>query len=521
MKRLIKLVLCFVMLVSVVSFGSSKAEAEPAVTNIQINGDTLSWDPVEGATTYEVVMFGIQSVEFPETADTSINIPENLGYKGAKTGNYQVWRIDVRDEDGVLIATGGDNSLTYSYTAKGTLSGVPANLRWEGTTAYWDPSSDADSYVVKIYRGGVLWHEERTVTPATMYNAEKYVLGENFSFTFTVAGRRIGYVDGPESDHSSAIRGQKQIFKRLSGPSRYDTSIAVAEEFKSVLDEKMGIGAKEKLDAIFVATGTKYPDALSGSFFANSLNAPLLMINEKNAPKITDYIRNHLAPDGTVFVLGGTGVVPDEWLTGLNIRRMSGPNRYETNLSILRTYEDVIGFQPSTFVVCTGEAFADALSCSALDIPMLLVNSKKGLTDNQKAYLSSLDIKPWIYIIGGEGAVSAEIEADLSNYGEVQDRVAGKDRYKTSVKIARYFFGPARNEAVLATGKDYPDGLCAGPLANLLYAPVLLVADGKTEAVSNYFGKEQVVVKRGYIAGGTGAVSSAVAAAAFNEVSVE
>ena len=108
-----------------------------------------------------------------------------------------------------------------------------------------------------------------------------------------------------------------------------------------------------------------------------------------------------------------------------------------------------------------------------------------------------------IYIIGGEGAVSAEIAAELAAYGTVT-RVAGKSRYETSVAVAETFFGTVEN-AVVASGKNFPDGLCGGPLAAAMNAPLILTADGKTDAAAAYVAENGIAA--GYVLGGTGALA--------------
>ena len=95
-------------------------------------------------------------------------------------------------------------------------------------------------------------------------------------------------------------------------------------------------------------------------------------------------------PGGIVYILGGTGAVPEECLEGLSstfsIRRLSGKTRYDTNLAILKEM-NVLGGE---LLICSGENYADALAASAVGIPMMLVNpKKKTLTEEQKTFLAS------------------------------------------------------------------------------------------------------------------------------------
>ena len=533
MKKLLKILLCILLVLTFAPKQNAKADGE--IENIHYNGDTLIWDAYPGAVYYNIQLWSTGDyVWIEEVYSNELKVEYTLNNYGMADGTYFPTRIEARDENDFVIAVGSSND-PYNYMTLGKVSSAPTNLRWDGTRAVWDPVSGADSYKIEFWHDGMIWDSTYSFLACMVY-AEDHIIGDQYTWYFTVTAYRDGYERSERSEFSPGIKGIHQNFIRLAGASRYETSLLIAEEFKKVYNEKRGADPNAKLDSIFVATGKNYPDALSGSCLINDPNrpAPLLMINEKNAPKVVEFIRNSLNPDGTIYILGGAGVVPDEWLSSLSdfkIRRMAGKNRYETNLEVLKAYAELRFYPPNQLLVCTGEAFADALSCSALDYPMLLVNSKKGLSDSQKAYLSELSAYwsqwnepgtvPMFYIIGGTGAVSAEIEAELANYGSVEDRIAGKDRYATSAAIARYYkFVPDRNEAVLATGKDFPDGLCAGPLAHLLHGPVLLVAEGHTEYASKYFGRHQIVVKTGYITGGTGAVTDEVACNAFNEASL-
>ena len=63
-------------------------------------------------------------------------------------------------------------------------------------------------------------------------------------------------------------------------------------------------------------------------------------------------------------------------------------------------------------------------------------------------------------------------------------RLAGADRYATSVAISRANFTPTQDVVVIASGQNFPDALGAGPLAALVEAPLLLVpTSGKLPAV--------------------------------------
>ena len=136
--------------------------------------------------------------------------------------------------------------------------------------------------------------------------------------------------------------------------------------------------------------------------------------------------------------------------------RIAGPDRYATSLAIAQTYFPAA----KNVFVATGTNFPDALAAgpwaSVQQAPILLVGSQ--ITANQQAYLQKLG-SPSITILGGAGAVSAQVEAQLTQFGSVQ-RISGANRYETAEKIALQF-GKA-NKVYLATGTGFADALAGG-----------------------------------------------------------
>ena len=287
--------------------------------------------------------------------------------------------------------------------------------------------------------------------------------------------------------------GEADVY-RIAGKNRYETSLATADVLKA---QQNG----EKFNAVILANGRNFPDALAGSYLAGKLNAPILMANEKAqyAEPLRTYIRENLVEGGTIYILGGTSAVPETILQGVegfNVKRLAGASRYETNLMIL----EEAGVTNEAILVCTGRGFADSLSASATGNPILLVG--KTLTAEQEAFMAAHQGNQY-YVIGGEGAVSKEIEAVVNQYGTVQ-RIAGSSRYETSILVAETFFENP-DTAVLASVKNFPDGLCGGPLAMSKDAPLILTATGIEASAVEYAKTKEINV--GAVLGGTGLIS--------------
>lgn len=87
-------------------------------------------------------------------------------------------------------------------------------------------------------------------------------------------------------------------------------------------------------------------------------------------------------------------------------------------------------------------------------------------------------------------------------------RVRGANRYETTLAASRQEFTSA-DTAVIATGADFPDALCAGPLANAVNGPILL--NSRASLRSDVSAElSRLGVKKVYIAGGTGVISTNV-----------
>ena len=275
---------------------------------------------------------------------------------------------------------------------------------------------------------------------------------------------------------------------RLFGDTRYDTGYVVAEAYKEAL-------GTEKFDAVVVATGKNFADALAGSYLAAEKNAPILLTNGKdeNVAELHRYIRKNVAEGGKVYILGGEGAVAAsvEKIEGYDVVRLFGDSRYDTNIAIL----EEAGNAGDSIIVATGKNFADSLSASATRLPILLVKPNATLNDEQKAILEN---KSNIYIVGGEGTVSESYANELESFGNVT-RVYGDSRYDTSIEVAKTFFGDVKS-AVVASGKNFPDGLCGGPLAAALKVPLILTADNKTGVADSYLADKEV--QAGYVLGG-------------------
>lgn len=277
------------------------------------------------------------------------------------------------------------------------------------------------------------------------------------------------------------LKGSDAVFAktnelRVYGSNRYETAFSVADTLKTY----KGIS---KFDSVIVASGTNYADALAASYLAEKKGAPILLTNtaEANEKEVKDYISKNLKSGGTVYIIGGTTAITERFqssLSGYNVKRLAGENRYETNLAILTEG----GTASKGVIVSSSLSYADSLPASATGMPILLVG--KTLTEGQIAYLANSGGR--VYIVGGSTAVSSDIEAQIKEIKSNVTRIAGGNRYETSYEIATTFFSGKRTAAIAAYGMDYPDGLVASSLGQAMDSPVLLINSNNVSYAQQY-----------------------------------
>lgn len=218
-----------------------------------------------------------------------------------------------------------------------------------------------------------------------------------------------------------------------------------------------------------------------------------------------------------VTVVGGTGVVPAALehrlgRVGGSAGRLAGADRYATAVALARSSHP--DGSPEV-VLASGEGFPDALVAGplagSLDAPLLLARATT-LPPAVAAELARLAPQR-ITVVGGPGVVGdpvvAAAQAAVGGPAVAVRRLAGADRFATAVAVARAF-APGVGGVVLATGRDYPDGVAATPLAVALGGPVLLSEPsglpGAVRAELTRLAPDRLV-----LAGGTGALSATVA----------
>ena len=295
---------------------------------------------------------------------------------------------------------------------------------------------------------------------------------------------------------------------RVAGLNRYATSVAASKK-----------GFPDGANAIVIATGVNWPDALGGSALAGAVGGPLLLTRTDALPsEVVSEIKRldaHYA-----YILGSTASVGPaveaalkSMLGTMNVERLGGANRYETARKVADKTISLLGpdYKGEAFVA-TGLNFPDATGAAplaaALGRPILLANLNAGTV-----YVPSATKK--LTILGTTAAVPASIETYLNGaLGAANvDRVGGVNRYATAALVAQLGVdaGMKWHNVGLATGLNFPDALSGGAMLGelgsvmLLTRPDVLAGEAKTKLLTN---KAEIGLI--YIFGDKNAVSVAV-----------
>jgi putative cell wall-binding protein len=201
------------------------------------------------------------------------------------------------------------------------------------------------------------------------------------------------------------------------------------------------------------------------------------------------------------------GVAP----TRLASTRVAGTDRFATAVEISKS-----GFtDPSavdTVVLATAYGFADALSAAPLAAKLgapLLLTQQDVLTESTRREIERLNPKT-VILVGGEPAIGLAVEESLQRRYLVE-RIAGADRFETSLRIAERWLPGSAREAFVATGREFPDALAAGAAAAGSGLPVILV-DGAAGSLPAAVRQRLSAIGIGtaYIAGSSSAVSTGI-----------
>lgn len=299
---------------------------------------------------------------------------------------------------------------------------------------------------------------------------------------------------GSMSASSLADVSPSANFIQISGGDRYETSVELSKA-----------SYPDKSKSVVIASGELFPDALAGGTLASIVDGPLLLTTKSGLPTNVKNELNRLNPK-SVYILGGKNTISENVEKEIkntfdNVYRIEGADRYETSIKIAEKVRELDKTSKKSIFV-NGINFADALSAGALGArlkaPLILTNGKDIPKSIEK--VSNIADTANNVIVGGVSSVNIpSIKAE---------RLSGTDRYGTSAALATKYFAKSEN-IVLASGKDYPDGLSSISLFKKYQMPILL-SDKMTlpTSISKYLKDNDS--KLGVIVGGSNSIADSV-----------
>ncbi|MCT8974980.1 leucine-rich repeat protein [Clostridium sp. CX1] len=332
-----------------------------------------------------------------------------------------------------------------------------------------------------------------TITGKTNSYAEIYAKNNNIAF---VSNGVVSEISETNSQTTSTISKV-----RLGGADRYGTAVAISKS-----------GWKQSNDVI-LASGESYNDALVGSSFAYLKNAPVLITySDKLNSSVSAEIERLQAKN--VYILGSEATISENIYNELkqkyNVVRIGGTGLYDTAVNVGDEIRKVKQFD--TVVIAPEGDFPDALAIapfSAMNTMPILFSNRDSLRTDTMTAIQKWDIKNAV-IVGGTGVVSDTIDSQLKSLGINVTRLAGQDRYDTSLEIIKHFEPSQGYKSIaVASGESYPDALTGAELAAKNNIPLVLVGKDSVKAnVSEYIGNH--LIDSVYIFGGNAVVPDKV-----------
>lgn len=288
--------------------------------------------------------------------------------------------------------------------------------------------------------------------------------------------------------------------ERLAGPERIATAIAASE------------ATFDSADAVVVAAATAPFDALAAAPLAAAESAPLLLVGDRlDAPVLDELERLGAERAIVVGAVGAVGLVveADLEVAGLRVQRIAGEERTDTAALVARQ----VGAPSGEAVVASAASFADALAVAPLaasfGLPVVLTATDE-LSPDAAAALDELGVTSTL-VIGGTAAVSDAVAADLPDV----TRLSGPERYATAAEVLAEGLDRGLDPTWLAvaSGRDWPDALAAGPVAAATGGVLALVDrddPAAHSALRDLLATRYHDIERLRVLGGEAAVSSAV-----------
>lgn len=240
-------------------------------------------------------------------------------------------------------------------------------------------------------------------SPVLLTNTEK--LNSTTANEINRLGAKNVYILGNKDEVSLEVENElktKYNVVRIEGTDLFNTAVKIGEEVRRI----------RSFDTVALATQNDFPDALAITPFSAKNTMPILF-SEKD--KLRSDTKTALGAWGikNVIISGGTGVISqavEKELKdmGIKVTRLSGEDRYDTALAIVKHFENN---KYTAAALATGLNYPDALTGAVLSakkgVPLLLVEQnsvKQSVIDYSNTHKFEK-----AYVFGGESVISSNI----------------------------------------------------------------------------------------------------------------
>ena len=301
--------------------------------------------------------------------------------------------------------------------------------------------------------------------PSEGITLPKHVYPSTGHYTVTVSGTDSLGFTGTTSQGIDVVTYVHPTLRRIQGADRYGTAIEASKA-------KWAAGSA---DAVVLASGGDFADALTGVPLAAHVNGPLLL-SDPNAlsPATTAEITRVLGHGSTktVYVLGGRHALSDAVTAalppGVKVVRIGGTDRFDTARKVAAQLGPSNGV-----IVASGRVFADALAAGQLAVKQgsaILLSDGPDLDPATAAAVAGHSV---VTAVGGPAATAVRAHVDLT--GKTFTDLHGADRYATAAAVVDQLLGGQTPHSVaFASGSNFPDALSGGAFAAESGQPLLL-----------------------------------------------
>lgn len=265
--------------------------------------------------------------------------------------------------------------------------------------------------------------------------------------------------------HALARDGRLPNAQQIGGADRSETAALIAQRVAPRTLEKAS-------GSVYLAREDVLVDALAAGTLPDG---PILLVPKCSG--LPAHVKREIerVNPARVVALGGSGSVCDATLAqaagSRSTGRLGGADRFVTSVHIAVERHRISNQRGTVYLAAASDNSPDAIAGGQLtDGSILLVPSSGAVPSIVSETVKKLQ-PARVVALGGTGTISPDVLA--STAGDVPTtRLAGADRYATSVAIAESVFPKTATISYLADGQVFADAVASGGLSD---GPIVLV----------------------------------------------